>query len=392
VSMTSMEHNAVVVLSTALVMGQCFVAAFLLAIDSRGRRDRSEWLALFFGLTGLLALGDLLDDFGVFSYARILAALWPLVGISVAPSLYLYTRASVSPNAVTPAFQNMVHFVPAILALAIFIPLYWIQDLKQSPGGWTNIEFVHWLSLSEAIWFGRLILLVQVAVYLAMSLHLLIKHQSGLTKFLSTIEDRTIARLRFTIVLVTVPWGTHLLQGALTLAFPLGEAVSTMFAVVRSLSVFILAVIAIRVPTLADPVLQEDEAASRRIGRYAKTNLSQDDINRITDKLHQAMKVGLAYRDPNLTLRQLSDLTRVPEHRISQVLNLHLNCTFFSFVNGWRVVEAQRMLADTPPRTVQDIWLEVGFNSKSTFNKAFKQVTGRTPSQSRSVPLSAASE
>lgn len=380
-----MEHNAVIVLSTALVMGQCFVASFLLAIDSRGRRDRSEWLALFFGLTGLLALGDLLDDFGLFAYARIFAALWPLFGLSVAPSLYLYTRASVSPNAVTPAFKNMMHFVPAILALVIFIPLYGIQELKQYSGGLTNLGLLEWISLSEAILFGRLILLVQVAIYLTMSLRLLIKHQSGLMKFLSTIEDRTIARLRFTIVLVTVPWGTHLVQGTLSLAFPLGEILSTAFAVVRSLSVFILAVIAIRVPALADPVLQEDEAASRRVGRYARTNLSQDDIHRIAEKLRLAMQVGLAYRDPNLTLRQLSDLTGVPEHRISQVLNLHINCTFFSFVNGWRVAEAQRLLAETPSRAVQDIWLEVGFNSKSTFNKAFKQFTGRTPSQSRSA-------
>jgi AraC-like DNA-binding protein len=81
-------------------------------------------------------------------------------------------------------------------------------------------------------------------------------------------------------------------------------------------------------------------------------------------------------------LRDLSDRLGVSENYLSQTLNEKLGRNFFDFVNAWRVDEAKRLLRENDG-PVLAIALEVGFNSRSTFNAAFKKHGGGTPSQFR---------
>jgi AraC-like DNA-binding protein len=68
---------------------------------------------------------------------------------------------------------------------------------------------------------------------------------------------------------------------------------------------------------------------------------------------------------------------------LSVLINQHLNQHFFDFVNEYRI-EEEKLLLKNPEKkefTVLDILYEVGFNSKSSFNTAFKKHTGLTPTQ-----------
>jgi len=60
---------------------------------------------------------------------------------------------------------------------------------------------------------------------------------------------------------------------------------------------------------------------------------------------------------------------------------------FCEFINGYRIEESKRQLFDPArqERSILDIAYEVGFNSKSTFNSAFKKHTGPKPSEFRAV-------
>jgi AraC-like DNA-binding protein len=63
---------------------------------------------------------------------------------------------------------------------------------------------------------------------------------------------------------------------------------------------------------------------------------------------------------------------------------------FRNFINRFRVEEAQRLLKSDPEMSILTICFEVGFNSKSTFNTAFKKISGITPRDyrgSRELPL-----
>jgi AraC-like DNA-binding protein len=70
---------------------------------------------------------------------------------------------------------------------------------------------------------------------------------------------------------------------------------------------------------------------------------------------------------------------------LSNIINRHFACNFFEFINSYRVEEAKAMLADATlaNKSMLDIMLDVGFNSKATFNTLFKKKTGMTPSEYR---------
>lgn len=63
----------------------------------------------------------------------------------------------------------------------------------------------------------------------------------------------------------------------------------------------------------------------------------------------------------------------------------HLNKHFFDFVNEYRIEKAKELLTHPERKeyTVLEILYEVGFNSKSSFNTAFKKRTGLTPTEYR---------
>jgi len=68
---------------------------------------------------------------------------------------------------------------------------------------------------------------------------------------------------------------------------------------------------------------------------------------------------------------------------VSELLNQTLGLHFFDFINGHRIDHARQLLLTEPSKSILDILLESGFNSKSSFNTAFKKQMGMTPSAFR---------
>ena len=113
--------------------------------------------------------------------------------------------------------------------------------------------------------------------------------------------------------------------------------------------------------------------------KYANSRLDLSIRGRIKAKLENAMSTEERYRDSLLSLRSLSWGIKENTHYVSQVINQDLNSSFYELVNQYRIEQAKRLLVDSPDQTVLEIALSVGFNSKSTFNAAFRRITGTTP-------------
>jgi AraC-like DNA-binding protein len=70
---------------------------------------------------------------------------------------------------------------------------------------------------------------------------------------------------------------------------------------------------------------------------------------------------------------------------LSMIINRHFGANFYTFINSYRIDEAKRMLKD-PAKidiTITEIYLAVGFNSKSVFYTFFKKLEGMTPTKYR---------
>jgi AraC-like DNA-binding protein len=117
--------------------------------------------------------------------------------------------------------------------------------------------------------------------------------------------------------------------------------------------------------------------------RYAGSRLSDSEAKQYTEKLKDYMKSAKPYLNPDLSLPQLATELNISSHYLSQVINEQFNLNFFDFVNRYRVEAFKEKVINPEFRnySLLGIAFECGFNSKSAFNRIFKQNTGITPSQ-----------
>jgi len=100
-----------------------------------------------------------------------------------------------------------------------------------------------------------------------------------------------------------------------------------------------------------------------------------------------AIRVGQIYMDPDITLDKLAESLKILPRDLSSLINRHFGVNFYEFINRYRIEEAKRMLTSEEYKatTITDIYLKVGFNSKSVFYTFFKKLEGMTPSQCRQI-------
>jgi AraC-like DNA-binding protein len=110
----------------------------------------------------------------------------------------------------------------------------------------------------------------------------------------------------------------------------------------------------------------------------------------VAQALAQLMGEGRGYAREGLSLAALAEQLGTPEYRLRRVINQGLgHRNFNAYVNGLRLREAKRRLADPAERSlpVLSIALDVGFGSIGPFNRAFKADTGLTPTEFRQKAL-----
>lgn len=103
------------------------------------------------------------------------------------------------------------------------------------------------------------------------------------------------------------------------------------------------------------------------------------------DKIDTIMRSQKPYLQPDITLDMLAETLAMPAKDLSMIINRHFHNNFYEFINSYRIEEAKGLLADVKnkAKTITDIYLEVGFNSKSVFNTFFKKLVGMTPTEYR---------
>lgn len=114
-----------------------------------------------------------------------------------------------------------------------------------------------------------------------------------------------------------------------------------------------------------------------------KYQLPPDVVEQQVKKLLHLMETEKPYLDPNLHIDQLAEKICIPGYQLSQLLNKKLSRNFFDFVNEYRINAAKSLLSgpEKKSKSILQIAYEVGFNSRSSFNSAFKKFTGASPSQ-----------
>ena len=119
--------------------------------------------------------------------------------------------------------------------------------------------------------------------------------------------------------------------------------------------------------------------------KYRNSGLTPEASRSLLQNLAGLMIEEKYYHDPEISLEKLANALHAGKHHVSQVINEHLDASFFEYVNQLRIEEAKQLLAETTRSDLHviEVAYTVGFNNKVSFNTAFKKATGMTPTEFR---------
>ena len=98
-------------------------------------------------------------------------------------------------------------------------------------------------------------------------------------------------------------------------------------------------------------------------------------------KLEQWMERKKPYTNPNFRLIDLQQVLPMNRTYLSQFIHREYGCTFYQFVNRYRIEEAQRLKLEQPDIKIGEVSARCGFSSPTVFTRTFTTITGLTPRQ-----------
>lgn len=115
--------------------------------------------------------------------------------------------------------------------------------------------------------------------------------------------------------------------------------------------------------------------------KYRKSTITDNTQHELWNKILTLMKNHAIICDTEFSLDKLTALVQSNHAYVSQVINIMSNKNFRSFLNSYRIEDAQRLLTklDTSKYTIESVAFQVGFKSSNTFRTAFKENTGVSP-------------
>ncbi|KFC19275.1 helix-turn-helix domain-containing protein [Chryseobacterium sp. FH1] len=169
----------------------------------------------------------------------------------------------------------------------------------------------------------------------------------------------------------------------------------TRFDIIRTQDIFSLVsniqsiyIICIVYFSLRQSIVINQNISLIKIDKIKEKPFTTDDkAIAISEQLLAYMTKEKPYLDESLSLTKLSSLINISTNQLSQIINQTLNTNFYQFVNSYRVEEVKEKLKEPKYShySILGVAYECGFNTKSTFNKIFKEQTGMTPSEYRGL-------
>ncbi len=324
-------------------------------------------LARIFILVGMLFWSyDLISGFPHIAYIET-----PFLFL-YAPMLYLYTKSVTTPDYRMKS-SDVIHFVPAIFFTLFLIFRFYIQGTEAKLEILTNGTVMQPLpanTITIGLWF-------QFFIYATGCTILLVRYRNRIKQFYSSIEQIKLSWLVF-LLLGFFIWKGIFVTGYLFYIIPRGTFATIFEIFIEFGFLFYASMIVYKGLQLPEIFNGLDNHK-----KYKTSPLKEDDKKRFLQKMETCMIEHKLYREPLLTIKDIAEKTSVPSHYVSQILNETLKEKFYDYVNKYRIEECKRILSGLSQneKTILEVLYDVGFNSKSVFNNAFKKHVGMTPSE-----------
>lgn len=367
------------------------ISFFLLAI-LLGKKNKTE--ADRFLAAWLFCIGLHLTFFYLFVSGLLLSHYPFLLGFEKSlpllhgPFLYLYTSSLT--DQVSHRRARFLHLLPVLLT---YIPI--LGFLFSSP---ENKIFVYTNKGVGYDWYSvplSLAYILSGIVYVFLSLQKLFRHQKKITDQFSNIDKINLDWLRYLIFGLGIIW-VAVIYGNDTLIYSL-VVVYVLF--IGYFGIKQTGIFSHHGPLPGDlpenpplteeitapypPPGQTDSGTNMEKGKYLKSGIDDTELHHIHEQLTNLMHQEKVYTNPDLTLGDVAQQLHVHPNYLSQAINSISNKNFYDYINSHRVEAFSRSVKDVKNQkfTLLTLALESGFNSKTSFNRNFRKVTGLSPSQ-----------
>lgn len=333
-----------------------------------------KMLAIWFFVNALNFIGFLLPK-GLVFYTKI--GYVPFLYL-IGPIFYFYTQSQIKMHF---AFKNrhIWHLVPFFVlgVLRIFFFKDTLEPTFYYQGTMPLDYFLIYLSIS-----------LSILGYLGVIFVLLGQHKRNLKNYFSnTSQKNTLSWLAVIVLLASLSY-LILLFGPLLIGSSANEASAVFWYNQFNLSMlgFLILIFGLLQPVLySDNPVNLAERKINEIRKYENSGLS--DIQRLnySQAILQLLEKQKPYLNPEYNLELMAKELNLTRQYLSQTLNETIGKSFYQLINEYRVNEFKSLINNPKYAHITFLGLayEAGFNSKSSFYRVFKEISGETPGEFR---------
>ena len=357
---------------------------FALLIFQKKKALHDKVLILWLVYLGIYAGIYALFSETMFDNFHILSASFISLLLLHGPFLFLYISA-LTDIRFKMNLGKLVHFLPFIL-FNIFLII-----ASQFPGISEGIRLNHIHGIHKPIWIFNLFLISVVLsgpFYFVLSIHSLRKLDVNIFNNFSTLENINLSWLRKLIYTFGFIWTALMVFATIHHVFNMFSWIFCTHGLTLSLSGFIIIIgylglkqkeIFVNFPDTRSQFVTEERV------KYSGVVMDEEETKQYLSNLKQYMDAEKPYLNPDISLPELARGLGISSHFLSRVINEQLGVNFFDFINQYRVEEVKSRIKDPKFNylSILGIAFECGFNTKSTFNRVFKKMTGLTPKEFR---------
>jgi len=377
---------------------------FALLTSKHSNRIANYLLSGLIVLFSYYALVKILSNTNEILYYPHLIRTYRPIFILACAVIYFYCKALTTPD-FRFTYKNSLHLIPFGMYTLIMLPFFFSDPVTKIASLSLQPFTLSWV-IERSFW------VIVFFFYFGLSFRAIRHHHRHIKDIFSNIEKVKLDWLRNLLLAFGVIWVTALLR-FLTAYGKVGYENKVLVPILLCLAIFLIGWYALRQPEIfsdrwdklikendqksvnvvsMEKNLQEEPGRFKQPPKYEYSSLSEPDIERHKDNLLSYLEQEKPYTDPDLKLQNLADHLGIPSYQLSQIINTELQQNFYDLVNSLRIAEAKYRLMDPAKQhiTIITIAYDVGFNSKSTFNTAFKKYTKMTPSQFRKSPTAKA--
>lgn len=296
------------------------------------------------------------------------------------PLLYLYTRALTGK---TMDWQLWLSHLAVPLAFYIYLIPFLSRPASEKMFVYEN----------EGIGYESFLLVRSVLIplsgifYIVLSLLMLRQHRLAIVQQFSSLDKVNLTWLRNLILWLALIWvfvlfgnDDWIFSTVVVFIFFIG------FFGIRQGVIFSHHAIAGK-EAVKDQMIEDEETVRlntrTETAKYVKSGLSQSTSEALHARLAILMQTEKIYRNCECSLVDLAEKLGAPANYVSQVINEREGKNFYDYINSLRIQEFLEIARapESKKLTLFAIAQQCGFNSKSSFNRHFKKITGQLPSQ-----------